>query len=107
MNPGYVYVLLCYALIGISYPIAKDAMTQVPIWIFTAITFAVSFAMLYPVVRILDKIILSKIGLRAWIAISAQSLLGAVLYTVFLCMDSLLPRPSLRPFSAVWRPQQC
>lgn len=84
MNPGYVYVLLCYALIGISYPIAKDAMTEVPIWIFTAITFALSFAMLYPVVRIFDKIALSKIGVHAWIAISVQSLLGAVLYTVFL-----------------------
>lgn len=84
MNPGYVYVLLCYILVGISYPIAKDAMTQIPIWLFTSITFALGFAMLYPFVRFLDKVALSKIGLRAWIAISAQSLLGAVLYTVFL-----------------------
>ncbi|NBA97572.1 DMT family transporter [Pseudomonas sp. R5(2019)] len=84
MNPGYVYVLLCYALIGISYPIAKEAMTLIPIWIFTSITFAVAFALLYPVVRTLDRIALSQIGLPAWVAISIQSLLGAVLYTVFL-----------------------
>lgn len=84
MNPGYVYVLLCYILVGISYPIAKEAMTQIPIWLFTSITFAIGFAMLYPFVRFMDEIALSKIGLRAWIAISAQSLLGAVLYTVFL-----------------------
>ncbi|MDF5890344.1 DMT family transporter [Pseudomonas syringae pv. syringae] len=84
MNPGYVYVLLCYALVGVSYPIAKDAMTQIPIWIFTSITFAIGFVVLYPMVRVIDKVALSKIGTRAWIAISAQSLLGAVLYTVFL-----------------------
>jgi drug/metabolite transporter (DMT)-like permease len=84
MNPGYIYVLLCYALVGVSYPIAKDAMTQIPIWLFTSITFAIGFIVLYPMVRVIDKIALSKIGVRAWIAISAQSLLGAVLYTVFL-----------------------
>lgn len=84
MNPGYIYVLLCYALVGVSYPVAKDAMTQIPIWLFTSITFAIGFIVLYPMVRIIDKVALSKIGVRAWVAISAQSLLGAVLYTVFL-----------------------
>lgn len=84
MNRGYVYVLLCYLLIGISYPIAKDAMSQVPIWIFTAITFALAFVMLYPFVRLVDKVRLSRIDAKVWLAVSVQSLLGGVLYTVFL-----------------------
>lgn len=84
MNRGYVYVLLCYLLIGISYPIAKDAMNQIPIWIFTAITFAMAFVMLYPFVRLVDKVRLSRIGPKVWLAVSVQSLLGGVLYTVFL-----------------------
>lgn len=84
MNRGYIYVLLCYFLIGISYPIAKNAMTEIPIWIFTAVTFLTAFMMLYPFVRIVDKIKLSRIGPKVWLAVSVQSLLGAVLYTVFL-----------------------
>lgn len=84
MNRGYVYVLLCYVLVGISYPVAKDAMTQIPIWLFTCLTFAFGFMLLYPVVAFGDKIALHKLGIRAWLAISVQSLLGAVLYTVFL-----------------------
>lgn len=84
MSRGYVYVLLCYALIGISYPIAKDAMAQIPIWLFTCITFAIGFVLLTPIVSFGDKIAIHRINVKAWIAISAQSLLGAVLYTVFL-----------------------
>jgi len=84
MNRGYVYVLLCYLLIGMSYPIAKDAMTQIPIWLFTCITFAIAFTLLMPFVHFGDKLALHRIGLRAWLAICTQALLGAVLYTVFL-----------------------
>ncbi|MCR8720467.1 DMT family transporter [Pseudomonas syringae] len=84
MSRGYVYVLLCYILVGISYPVAKDAMAQIPIWLFTSLTFAIGFIVLYPVVVLGDKVSLSKIGVKAWLAISVQSLLGAVLYTVFL-----------------------
>ncbi|POD68302.1 hypothetical protein BKM17_27260 [Pseudomonas syringae group genomosp. 3] len=84
MSRGYFYVLLCYTLVGISYPIAKDAMEQIPIWLFTSLTFAIGFFLLYPVVILSDKVALHKIGTRAWVAISVQSSLGAVLYTVFL-----------------------
>ncbi len=84
MNRGYVYVLLCYFLIGISYPIAKDAMNQIPIWLFTSITFAIAFALLMPFVHFGDRLALHRLGLRAWVAIGIQALLGAVLYTVFL-----------------------
>ncbi|MEE1923332.1 DMT family transporter [Pseudomonas sp. 148P] len=84
MNRGYVYVLLCYFLIGISYPVAKEAMNQVPIWLFTSLTFAMAFVMLMPFARFVDKARLRAIGLRVWLAVSVQSLLGAMLYTVFL-----------------------
>lgn len=84
MSRGYIYVLLCYILVGISYPIAKGAMAQIPIWLFTSMTFAIGFLLLFPAVTLADKTSLHKIGLRAWLAISIQSLLGAVLYTVFL-----------------------
>ncbi|WP_175650265.1 DMT family transporter [Pseudomonas sp. Marseille-P9899] len=84
MNRGYVYVLLCYCLIGISYPIAKDAMTQIPIWLFTCITFAIAFLLLMPFVHFGDRLVLHRIGRRAWLAIVLQALLGAVLYMVFL-----------------------
>lgn len=84
MNRGYAYVLLCYFLIGISYPIAKSAMEEIPIWIFTALTFLAAFIMLYPFVKLVDKTSLAKLSAKVWLSVSAQALLGAVLYTVFL-----------------------
>lgn len=84
MNAGYLYVILCYVLVGASYPIAKDAMNDIPIWTFTAVTFLIAALMLIPLSAVVDKTRLTRINARSWLFISIQSLLGAVLYTAFL-----------------------
>lgn len=51
MNMGYLNVLMCYLLVGISYPIAAESMNSIPVWTFIAITFAIGFAFLYIIGR--------------------------------------------------------
>lgn len=81
---GLLSVALCFILVGSSYPIAKEAMDSIPIWIFTSITFAIGFLFLFPLTLVKDKTNWVRIGLKDWLIVSILSLLGAVLYTVFL-----------------------
>lgn len=84
MNIGYLNILLCYLLVGISYPIAAESMNVIPVWTFIAITFSIGFAMLYVVGRITRAPAIFSLSIKTWAIISLQSLLGAVLYTAFL-----------------------
>ncbi|MBY7960115.1 DMT family transporter [Vibrio fluvialis] len=84
MNMGYLNVLMCYLLVGISYPIAAESMNSIPVWTFIAITFAIGFAFLYIIGRATGAPAIFSLSLKTWAIISLQSLLGAVLYTAFL-----------------------
>jgi len=84
MNMGYVNVLMCYLLVGISYPIAAESMNSIPVWTFIAITFAIGFVFLYIIGRATKAPAIFSLSLKTWAIISLQSLLGAVLYTAFL-----------------------
>jgi len=84
MNLGYLNVLMCYLLVGISYPIAAESMNSLPVWTFMAITFAVGFVFLYIIGRVTHAPAIFSLSLKTWAIISLQSLLGAVLYTAFL-----------------------
>ncbi len=84
MNIGYVSVLICYLLVGVSYPIAADSMNSLPVWTFIAITFAIGFVFLYIIGRLIKAPAIFSLSLKTWAIISVQSLLGAVLYTAFL-----------------------
>ncbi len=84
MNIGYVSVLICYLLVGVSYPIAADSMNSLPVWTFIAITFAIGFVFLYIIGRLIKAPAIFSLSLKTWAIISIQSLLGAVLYTAFL-----------------------
>jgi len=84
MNMGYIYVILCYALVGVSYPIAADAMNSIPPWTFTFITFLIGAVILLPIAKTVDKTKFTAIPAKSWAAIAVQALLGAVLYTAFL-----------------------
>lgn len=81
---GILSVALCYILVGSSYPIAKEAMDSIPTWTFTFITFVIGFLVLLPLTLTSDKTNWFRIDLKNWLAISIQSMFGAVLYTVFL-----------------------
>ncbi|MCG6344294.1 DMT family transporter [Vibrio fluvialis] len=84
MNMGYLSVLMCYLLVGISYPIAAESMNSIPVWTFIAITFAIGFVFLYIIGRATKAPAIFSLSLKTWAIISLQSLLGAVLYTAFL-----------------------
>ncbi|QKZ04239.1 DMT family transporter [Pseudomonas eucalypticola] len=84
MNKGYVYVLICYALIGVSYPIAKNVMDQIPTWFFTCATMGIGALLLLPFSLKFDRGVLANLSFRDWVTICIQSLLGSVLYTIFL-----------------------
>ncbi len=84
MNSGYLNVIMCYVLVGISYPIAADAMYAIPVWTFISITFAIGFVFLYAIGLFSKAPKLFSLSMEAWGIISIQSLLGAVLYTAFL-----------------------
>lgn len=84
MNFGYLNVLMCYLLVGISYPIAAESMNSIPVWTFIAITFAVGFVFLYVIGRMTNAPAIFSLPIKTWAIISVQSLLGAVLYTAFL-----------------------
>lgn len=84
MNMGYLSVLMCYLLVGISYPIAAESMNSMPVWTFIAITFAIGFVFLYIIGRATKAPAIFSLSLKTWAIISLQSLLGAVLYTAFL-----------------------
>lgn len=81
---GLIYVALCYMLVGSSYPIAKEAMDSIPTWTFTCITFLVAIAFLFPVSIGYEKTRWLSVSKKDWLFVSIISLLGAVLYTVFL-----------------------
>lgn len=81
---GLLSVALCFILVGSSYPIAKEAMDSIPTWTFTCITFIIGFIFLLPLTLVKDKTNWFKISLKDWLVICVLSLLGAVLYTVFL-----------------------
>lgn len=81
---GLMSVALCFILVGSSYPVAKEAMDSIPTWIFTCITFAIGFLFLLPLTLVKDKTNWLRIGAKDWLIVSVLSLLGAVLYTVFL-----------------------
>lgn len=81
---GLLSVALCFILVGSSYPIAKEAMDSIPTWTFTFITFLIGFLFLLPFSVIKDKTNWMKISVRDWLIVSVLSMLGAVLYTVFL-----------------------
>jgi drug/metabolite transporter (DMT)-like permease len=84
MNLGYINVLICYLLVGVSYPIAAESMNSIPVWIFMAITLTVGFVFLYVIGRVTEAPPIFSLSLKTWAIISLQSLLGAVLYTAFL-----------------------
>lgn len=81
---GLMSVALCFILVGSSYPIAKEAMDSIPTWTFTCITFLIGFLFLLPLTLIKDKTNWFRISLKDWLIVSVLSMLGAVLYTVFL-----------------------
>lgn len=78
MNMGYLNVLMCYLLVGISYPIAAESMNSIPVWTFIAITFAIGFAFLYIIGRATGAPAIFSLSFKTWAIISLQSLLGAV-----------------------------
>lgn len=81
---GLLSVIMCFILVGSSYPIAKEAMDSIPTWTFTCISFAVGFVFLLPFTLFREKTNWFKISLKNWMIVSVLALLGAVLYTVFL-----------------------
>ena len=81
---GVMCVAICYILVGISYPVAKEAMESIPTWTFTFITFLTGLAALLPLSILIDKTRWLSVSLCDWAAIGVQALFGAVLYTVFL-----------------------
>lgn len=81
---GLIYVAMCYILVGSSYPIAKEAMDSIPTWTFTCITFLVAIVCLFPLSIGYEKTRWSSVSRKDWLFVSIISLLGAVLYTVFL-----------------------
>lgn len=81
---GLCCVALCFIIMGASYPIAKEAIDSIPTWIFTFITLVIGFIFLLPLTIVKDKTNWLHIRGRDWLIVSVLSLLGAVLYTVFL-----------------------
>ena len=81
---GVMCVAICYILVGISYPVAKEATESIPTWTFTFITFLTGLVALFPLSLLIDKTRWLSVSLRDWAAIGIQALFGAVLYTVFL-----------------------
>lgn len=81
---GLIYVAMCCILVGSSYPIAKEAMDSIPTWTFTCITFLVAIVCLFPLSTGYEKTRWTSVSKKDWLFVSIISLLGAVLYTVFL-----------------------
>ncbi|MFS2221714.1 DMT family transporter [Pantoea sp. B65] len=81
---GLLSVAMCFILVGSSYPIAKEAMESIPTWTFTFITFIIGFLFLLPLTLRKEKTNWFAISLKNWMIVSLFSLLGAVLYTIFL-----------------------
>ena len=81
---GLLSVIMCFILVGSSYPIAKEAMDSIPTWTFTCISFAIGFVFLLPFTLFRERTNWLSISLKDWLIISVLALLGAVLYTVFL-----------------------
>lgn len=81
---GLLSVAMCFILVGSSYPIAQEAMNSIPTWTFTLITFIIGFLFLLPLSLKSEKTNWFAISKRDWLIVCVLSLLGAVLYTVFL-----------------------
>lgn len=81
---GLLSVIMCFILVGSSYPVAKEAMDSIPTWTFTCISFAIGFIFLLPFTLFREKTNWFNISLKDSLMISVLALLGAVLYTVFL-----------------------
>lgn len=99
MNSGYIYVIMCYILVGISYPIAADAMYAIPVWTFISITFAIGFISLYAVDLISKGQNLFSLSLKAWGIISVQFYL-VLFYTLHSCYTALNTPMRLLPLSS-------
>ncbi|WP_159462203.1 DMT family transporter [Halobacillus sp. Marseille-P3879] len=84
MNKGFLYILLVMFFLGISIPIGDYAMRTVPVWLFTALTLAVSSIVLLPAAKRYDKVKWRKLGRNNYYGIFMQALFTCVLYTVFL-----------------------
>ncbi|ORM71068.1 DMT family transporter [Pantoea rwandensis] len=81
---GLIAVAMCYVLIGSSYPIAQEAVSTIPTWTFTGITIFIGFLVQYPFTIFSEKTKWSAISLKEWTTVSVLTLLGNILYTVFL-----------------------
>jgi drug/metabolite transporter (DMT)-like permease len=81
---GLLAVALCYVLIGSSYPIAQEAVSTIPTWTFTGITIFIGFLVQYPFTIFSEKTKWSAISFKEWTSVSVLTLLGNILYTVFL-----------------------
>ena len=81
---GILAVASCYVLIGSSYPVAQDAVSSIPTWTFTGITIFIGFLVQYPFTIFNEKTKWSEISFKEWTTVSVLTLLGNILYTVFL-----------------------
>jgi drug/metabolite transporter (DMT)-like permease len=68
-----------------SYPIAGAAMEKIPVYLFTAVTLLIAAVVSIPFAKMKEpEIKWTKLGGQNYFKIFMQSLIGAVLYTVFL-----------------------
>ncbi|WP_215845034.1 DMT family transporter [Candidatus Pantoea bituminis] len=81
---GLLAVATCYVLIGSSYPIAQEAVSTIPTWTFTGITIFIGFLFQLPFSLFKEKTNWISISLKDWSKVSVVTLLGNILYTVFL-----------------------
>ncbi|MFT8373588.1 MAG: DMT family transporter [Liquorilactobacillus satsumensis] len=84
MNRGHIFIILQAVLFGISIPIVQVSVATIPVWLFTAMTFGIACIVMVPLARHVDGIKLTDIGRKNMVGILMSSLLGVVLYTLFL-----------------------
>jgi drug/metabolite transporter (DMT)-like permease len=84
MNRGHFYIILNAIFFGISIPISQVSVATIPVWLYTAMTFGIASAVMIPLAKKVDRIKLTRIGRKNIFGIFMSSLLGVVLYTLFL-----------------------
>lgn len=81
---NYLWIILCQIIVGSSYPIAKEAVDNVPELVLACVTLGLASLLLMPIAAKVDKTKWSRFGKERWIKVGFQSLCACVLYTVFL-----------------------
>jgi drug/metabolite transporter (DMT)-like permease len=90
---AYLYLSLAMVLVGSSVVAGRIMVEELPVYLASALRFALALAILLPLVRVREGG-LPRLSRRTWLKLAVQSLCGSFLFTVFLLRGLTLTGPA-------------